>query len=84
MHLFGVLGTLMFAGGFALFAGIGGYKLWALYSALPAKNIADISAFYIALCCMVMGLQLFLAGFLGELVTRNASSRNVYSLKDTL
>lgn len=84
MHLFGVLGSLMFAGGFALFAGIGGYKLWALYSEVAARNIADISAFHIALACMVMGLQLFLAGFVGELVTRNAPSRNVYLLKETL
>jgi glycosyltransferase involved in cell wall biosynthesis len=84
MHLFGVLGSLMFAGGFALFAGIGGYKLWALYSDVAARNIADISAFHIALSFMVMGLQLFLAGFVGELVTRNAPSRNVYLLQDTL
>ena len=69
MHLFGVLGTLMFVGGFGLFGAIGGYKLWAMSQGIEAKNIADISAFYVALVCMVMGLQLFLAGFLGELVT---------------
>ena len=82
MHLFGVLGTLMFVGGFGLFGAIGGYKLWALSQGIEAKNIADISAFYVALVCMVMGLQLFLAGFLGELVTRNAPGRNHYLLKD--
>ena len=82
MHLFGVLGTLMFVGGFGLFGAIGGYKLWALSQGIEAKNIADISAFYVALVCMVMGLQLFLAGFLGELVTRNALGRNHYLLKD--
>ena len=82
MHLFGVLGTLMFVGGFGLFGAIGGYKLWALSQGIEAKNIADISAFFVALVCMVMGLQLFLAGFLGELVTRNAPGRNHYLLKD--
>lgn len=84
MHLFGVLGTLMFMAGFGLFAGIGGYKLWALYHHVVAKNIADISAFHIALVFMVMGLQLFLAGFIGELVTRNAPRRNIYLLRDRL
>lgn len=84
MHLFGVLGTLMFMSGLGLFAGIGGYKLWALWEGVMARNIADISAFYIALVFMIMGLQLFLAGFLAELVTRNAPGRNNYLLKDTL
>ena len=82
MHLFGVLGTLMFIAGFGLFAGIGGYKLWALSEGVVARNIADISAFYIALVFMMMGLQLFLTGFVAELVTRNAPGRNVYLLKD--
>lgn len=82
MHLFGVLGTLMFIAGFGLFAGIGGYKLWALSEGVVARNIADISAFYIALVFMMMGLQLFLTGFVAELVTRNAPGRNIYLLKD--
>ena len=54
----------------------------AISQGIEAKNIADISAFYVALAFMVMGLQLFLAGFLGELVTRNAPDRNHYLLKD--
>jgi len=82
MHLFGVMGTLMFIAGFGLFAGIAGYKLWALSEGVVARNIADISAFYLALVFMMMGLQLFLTGFLAELVTRNAPSRNIYLLKD--
>ncbi len=84
MHLFGVLGTLMFFVGFGLFGAIGGYKLWAISQGIEAKNIADISAFYVALVFMVMGVQLFLAGFLGELVTRNAPGRNHYLLKDRI
>ena len=84
MHLFGVAGTLMFCLGFGLFGTIGGYKVWAMSSGIEAKNIADISAYYLALVFMVMGLQLFLAGFLGEMVTRNAPARNHYLLKDQL
>lgn len=84
MHLFGVLGILMFLCGFGLFGAIGGYKLWAISQGMEAKNIADISAFYVALVVMLMGVQLFLAGFLGELITRNAPDRNHYLLKDTL
>ncbi len=84
MHLFGVLGILMFLVGFGLFGAIGGYKLWAISQEIEAKNIADISAFYVALVFMVMGVQLFLAGFLGELVTRNAPARNHYLLKDRI
>ena len=81
MHLFGVVGTLMFVVGLLLFTGIGSYKMVALSQGWPAKNIADISAFYVALVSMMMGLQLFLAGFLGELITRNAPGRNIYLLK---
>jgi glycosyltransferase involved in cell wall biosynthesis len=84
MHLFGVVGTLMFLLGFGLFAGIGSYKILALAQDLPAKNIADISAFYLALVFMMMGLQLFLSGFLAELITRNAPERNNYLLKDNI
>lgn len=84
MHLFGVLGTLMFALGLGLFGAIAGYKLWALAQSVEARNIAEISAFHVALAVMVMGLQLFLAGFVGELVTRNAPNRNHYNLKDQL
>ena len=84
MHLFGVLGTLTFLVGSALFAAIGGYKLWAISQGVEARNIAEISSFYVALAFMIMGVQLFLAGFLGELVTRNAPGRNHYLLKDRL
>ena len=81
MHLVGVVGTLMFVVGLLLFTGIGSYKMVALSQGWSAKNIADISAFYVALVSMMMGLQLYLAGFLGELITRNAPGRNIYLLK---
>ena len=59
MHFFGVLGTLMFSLGFLLFSFIVGSKLFFMINDLPAKNIADMSAFYIALTSMIIGVQLF-------------------------
>ena len=59
MHFFGVLGTLMFMLGFIIFTYIGGAKLYYMYIDVSAKNIAEMSSFYIALTSMIMGLQLF-------------------------
>ena len=67
MHIFGTLGTLMFILGLTLFLYIGGTKLYYIYNSLPAKNIADQSAFFIALTTMVIGVQLYLSGFIAEL-----------------
>ena len=78
MHFFGSIGTLMFLVGFGLFFFIGGRKLWSMYQDLPAKNIADISWFYVALTAMIMGTLLFCTGFLAELVSRNSPNRNIY------
>ena len=80
MHIFGTLGTLMFVLGLTLFLYIGGTKLYYIYNSLPAKNIADQSAFFIALTTMVIGVQLFLSGFIAELVSRNSPDRNNYQV----
>ncbi len=80
MHIFGTLGTLMFILGLTLFLYIGGTKLYYVYNSLPAKNIADQSAFFIALTTMVIGVQLFLSGFIAELVSRNSPDRNNYQV----
>ncbi|MFM1931729.1 MAG: hypothetical protein RL226_1032 [Bacteroidota bacterium] len=84
MHLFGSLGTLMFFCGFGLFAWIGGEKLWSMYMDTPAKNITEISGFYIALTAMIIGTQMFLAGFVAELVARSSSNRNQYLIAEEL
>ena len=81
MHFFGVLGTLMFMLGFGLFTYIGGAKLYAMFAAVPSENIANMSGFYIALTAMVIGVQLFLAGFIAEMVSRNAYDRNNYQVE---
>tara|TARA_B100000214_G_scaffold152525_1_gene109218 strand:- start:2882 stop:3829 length:948 start_codon:yes stop_codon:yes gene_type:complete len=81
MHFFGVLGTLMFLLGFGLFMYIGGSKLYFLFNDLPATNIAEMSGFYIALTSMIIGAQTFLAGFLAEMISRNAYDRNNYQIE---
>ena len=84
MHFFGVLGTLMIVLGFLLFAYVGGQKLYFLFNDLDATNIATKSPFFIALTSMIMGLQLFLAGFIGEMISRNANDRNQYHIEKEL
>lgn len=84
MHLFGTLGMLMFLLGFLMFAGIAGGKLYSIYHNIPAKNIANMSAFYIALTAMIIGVQLFAAGFLAELLGRNSQDRNLYKVESTI
>tara|TARA_B110000003_G_scaffold150939_1_gene151790 strand:+ start:49393 stop:50340 length:948 start_codon:yes stop_codon:yes gene_type:complete len=84
MHFFGVLGTLMFFLGLLLFFYIGGSKLYYTFNGVSATNIADMSSFYIALTSMLMGLQLFLAGFIGEMISRNAKDRNQYHIEESV
>jgi len=81
MHFFGVLGTLMFLLGFLLFSFIAGSKLFFMINDLPAKNIADMSGFYIALTSMIIGVQLFLAGFIAEMISRNSHDSNSYQIE---
>ena len=81
MHFFGILGSLMFLLGFGLFIYIGGAKLYAMLSHIPAKNIANMSGFYIALTAQIIGVQLFLAGFIAEMISRNAYDRNNYQVE---
>ena len=81
MHLFGVFGTLMFLCGFVLFTYIGGNKLYLIFNDLPARNIANMSGFYLALTSMIIGVQLFLAGFIAAMVSRNARDRNSYQVE---
>ena len=81
MHFFGVFGTLMFLLGFGVFSYIGGAKLYAMFADIPAKNIAEMSGFYIALTSMIIGAQLFLAGFIAEMISRNSADRNNYQIE---
>ncbi len=84
MHLFGTLGTLMFFIGFFLAAFLGIDKLVHLHRGVLAPLVTTSPYFYIALVTMIIGSQLFLAGFLGELISRNSSQRNEYLVEKTI
>ena len=80
MHLFGLLGTLMFFLGALTSLYLGTGKLISVYRNLPARLLTDRPSFYIALASMIIGTQMFLAGFLGEMISRNAPERNKYQV----
>lgn len=80
MHLFGALGTLMFFIGFVAAFWLGTKKIWFVWHGISAPLVTTSPYFYLALTCMIMGTQLFLAGFVAELVTRNSPERNVYKI----
>ncbi len=80
MYLFGSLGTLMFLGGGAVAVWLIVEKLVKQSRGLPLRGVADQPMFYIALVTLVLGVMLFLTGFLGELINRNASDRNKYKI----
>lgn len=82
MHLFGTIGTFMFAFGFLLAAYLGLGKLWAVYNNEFARLLTDRPSFYLSLTCMIIGTQLFLAGFVSELVGRSNPERNQYLIAE--
>lgn len=82
MHFFGLLGTLSFMLGFGLALYLGVDKLLHVMKGIPAPLVADSPYFYIGLVSMIIGVQLFLAGFLGELISRSSADRNNYSITE--
>jgi len=81
MHFFGSLGALSFLLGFIITVSVIAEKIIKIYSGVPAAQIRDVvdqPLFYLALVALVIGVQLFLAGFLGELISRSAADRNTY------
>ncbi|SFW77176.1 glycosyltransferase family 2 protein [Chitinophaga sancti] len=79
MHLFGALGTMFFTIGFLIAGYLGYEKLFH-----DVYKMTERPIFFLALLAMIIGSQLFLAGFIGELVTRNAVERNDYLVETTL
>jgi glycosyltransferase involved in cell wall biosynthesis len=85
MHFFGLLGSVMFLLGFVAVVIVGSLKLYWVSQGEPARLVTDTPYFYLALTAMLLGTQLFLAGFLGELVSRNAGERNQhYQIETTI
>lgn len=84
MHFFGVLGTLLFLLGFIASIVVGSTKLYAMYVGQNYRLVTDSPYFYISLTSMILGTQLFLAGFLGELISRNSQERNSYKISERI
>ena len=78
MHLFGTLGSLMFMFGFIAVVWLGAYKMYNLAHGILIERVTQSPYFYLALTSMILGTQLFLAGFLGELISRSSAERNLY------
>jgi len=79
MHLFGLLGTLSFLVGFGI-----ALKLAIDKYAFQVYNMTDRPLFYFGILAMILGTQLFVAGFLGELIARNSNDRNFYQVSEKL
>jgi len=84
MHVFGFLGTLMFLIGFISASILGADKLYCLAHGIQQRLVTDSPYFYISLTMMMIGTQLFLAGFIGDLVSRSSSARNDYQIEEEI
>ena len=84
MHFFGLLGSAMFFIGFISIIMVGAIKLYDMHHNNPYQLITDSPYFYICLTMMILGTLLFLAGFLGELISRNSPERNHYRIEKEL
>lgn len=84
MHFFGVVGSIMFLIGFIAICIVGWNKLSNILAGTSAPLVTNSPFFYIALTVMLMGTQLFLTGFLGEMIARNSTERNDYKLEALL
>ena len=81
MHVFGFLGSIMFFIGFIAAIVVGVYKLVSMYGGDNPGLVTDSPYFYISLTTMIIGTQLFMAGFLGDLISRNSQERNSYQVE---
>ncbi len=84
MHFFGLWGTVSFMLGGLVAMVLIAEKIYKSAFSIPTRDVTDMPLFYLALVAMVIGTQLFLAGFLGELISRNSTSRNHYLIEKRL
>lgn len=84
MHFFGLLGSLMFLLGFISVIAVGAIKLYNMHVGNHYILVTDSPYFYLSLTAMILGTQLFLAGFVGELVCRHATDRNHYEIDEEI
>ena len=84
MHFFGVWGTLTFLLGGGVSIWLIAEKIIALAKEIPVREVTDQPLFYLAILAMIVGTQLFLAGFLAEMIARSSNDRNNYQIAETL
>ncbi len=84
MHLFGTLGTLMFLVGFIAAVYLGSTKLIHISKGIRTALVTDSPYFYLSLTAMILGTQLFLSGFIGEMIARNSPFRNSYEIENRI
>ena len=84
MHFFGLLGSLMFILGFLSAIVVGGMKLYNMWAGNSYILVTDSPYFYTSLTLMILGTQLFLTGFVGELIARNSQERNHYEIEEEI
>ena len=84
MHIFGILGSIMFLIGLVAIIMVGVNKLIAIEQEIAHPLVTSSPYFYISLTMMLLGTQLFLAGFLGEMISRNSSDRNDYKIDEEI
>jgi len=84
MHVFGFLGSIMFIIGVVAAFCVGLFKLLAMWNGHSYIKVTESPYFYISLTMMILGTQLFVAGFLGELITRSSQERNKYEIEKTI
>ena len=84
MHFFGYTGLFMFLVGFVMTVWIIAAKLVHQANGIPFRAVTDQPLFYLALLAVVLGVMLFLAGFIGEMIARSGSERNKYNIKESL
>ena len=84
MHFFGTLGSLSFLSGFFIAAYIIFQKVWSIYQNLPFRDVTEQPLFYLALVAIILGVQLFLAGFLAEMYAMANEKHSKYLLIDKI
>ena len=84
MHFFGTMGTLSFLLGMIITLWLGGQKVYLALNNLKARDVTAQPLFFLALVAVIVGVQLFLAGFLAEMISLSGARRNDYLVRDKL
>jgi len=84
MHFFGALGTISFLSGFIIIIKLIIEKINGINKGIPVREITEQPLFFLALVALIVGVQLFLTGFLAEMMTSNNSHRSDYTISEEI